>query len=118
VLQESIGEISSNLGERQTKFSEHRASSCRDELQQVREEKALLANEIRQYILSDSQAIIKIDGEDIKPIDAPSSSASTKMILRWSGSLIRFDLKTNSVSRRAIWKTYSLLRELIVRIAV
>lgn len=70
VLQQSIGEISSNLGERQTKFSEARATSVRNELQKVREEKSKLASEIRQYILSDSSQKISIDGQEIRPMQA------------------------------------------------
>jgi superfamily I DNA and/or RNA helicase len=113
VLQESIGEISSNLGERQTKFSEHRAASCRDELQQVREEKALLANEIRQYILSDSQATIKIDGEDIKPIDAAKLISKHKddPALDWFTDKVRFEDKL-SFSESDLEELYSLLQEL------
>ena len=70
VLQQSITEISSNLGERHTKFSEQKAEIKRKELQGVREERASLANQIRKYILTDSSVKIEIDGEDIKPIDA------------------------------------------------
>lgn len=70
VLQQSITEISSNLGERHTKFSEQKAEIKRRELQGVREERASLANQIRKYILTDSSVKIEIDGEDIKPIDA------------------------------------------------
>lgn len=70
VLQQSISEISSNLGERETKFSEHKAEAIRKELRSVREEKARLANEIRQYILTDSSIALEIDGERIAPIDA------------------------------------------------
>jgi very-short-patch-repair endonuclease len=70
VLQQSIGEISSNLGERETKFSEQRVRAIRNELQDVRKEKALLANQIRQYILLDSSEKIEIDGSLIKPMEA------------------------------------------------
>ena len=38
VLQQSIAEISSNLGERHTKFSEQKAELVRKELASVREE--------------------------------------------------------------------------------
>lgn len=70
VLQESIAEISSNLGERQTKFSDSKAETIRSELRRVRQEKASLASSIRKYILSDSQDTLQIDGEVIKPINA------------------------------------------------
>ncbi len=70
VLQQSIGEISSNLGERHTKFSDARVENVRRELKKVREDKATLAARIRKYILTDSSETLSIDGEDMKPIDA------------------------------------------------
>lgn len=70
VLQQSISEISSNLGERHTKFSEQKEKAVRDEVNKIREEKSLLANRIREYILTDSSTKLVIDGEDVKPIDA------------------------------------------------
>ena len=113
ILQESIGEISSNLGERQTKFSERKAVSCREELQQVREEKASLANEIRKYILVDSQAVIEIDGEIIKPIDAAKFISRHKddPDLEWFSDKIPFEIKLD-FSENDLEELYTLLREL------
>lgn len=70
VLQESIAEISSNLGERHTKFSEDRSNKVRNELHQLRQQKASLANKIREYILTDSQQSLQVDGETYTPITA------------------------------------------------
>lgn len=91
VLQQSITEISSNLGERQTKFSEHRVEMVRKELKEVREQKASLANEIKKYILSDSQDSVSIDGDNIKPIDA------AKLISKYQNNT-DFDWFTDRVS--------------------
>lgn len=70
VLQESIAEISSNLGERHTKFSDAKVELVRRELADVRKNKALISNKIRKHILSDTQNTTVIDGETIKPMDA------------------------------------------------
>lgn len=70
VLQSSISEISSNLGERHTKFSEKEAERIRRDLSTVREDRAELAAEIRQFILTDSTEKITIDGSEIAPMDA------------------------------------------------
>jgi hypothetical protein len=51
---EYIYDYSTNLGERNTKFSESHAENIRRELKKVREDKATLASKIRQYILTDS----------------------------------------------------------------
>lgn len=93
VLQESIAEISSNLGERQTKFSDSKAEAIRNELHKVRQEKAALASSIRKYILSDSQDVVKIDGEAIKPIDAAklAEQYSHQQDLAWFKDDIKFN---------------------------
>lgn len=83
VLQQSISEISSNLGERHTKFSEQKADLIRKELHEVRKQMAELANQIRQYILTDSNESIKINGEDIRPIDAAKIVAEHRNNCSW-----------------------------------
>jgi superfamily I DNA and/or RNA helicase len=70
IMAESVSEISSNLGEGDTKFSNENVEKIRKEVARIREEKASLANKIRKYILTDSNEEIEIDGEKIKPIDA------------------------------------------------
>jgi len=78
VLQESIAEISSNLGERHTKFSESQSEKLRKELHDLRQEKATLANKIRSYILTDSQQSLVIDNEQYTPIRAAKFVAESK----------------------------------------
>lgn len=113
VLQESIGEISSNLGERQTKFSEKKAENIRRELQEVREEKASLANEIRKYILNDSSIKIQIDGEDIKPIEAAKlvSEHRKNEEIAWFTDDVPFE-KTLDFTEDDLKELYRLLSEL------
>ncbi len=113
VLQESIAEISSNLGERHTKFSEQNAERLRKYLQQLREEKALLANQIRQYILIDSSAKIEIDEEQIKPIDAAKfvSQYKESKELQWFTDRIHFEKEPNFEEQDLV-DFYSLLSEL------
>ncbi len=113
VLQESIAEISSNLGERHTKFSEQNAERLRKDLQRVREEKALLANQVRQYILTDSSAKIEIDGEQIKPIDAAKFVSQYKEAkeLQWFTDRIHFEKEPN-FEEQDLEDFYSLLSEL------
>jgi very-short-patch-repair endonuclease len=97
VLQQSIGEISSNLGERDTKFSEARAENVRRDLKKVREEKATLAAKIRQYILTDSSENLVIDGEEIKPIDAAKFVDKNKdnEAIAWFTDKVPFDSAPN-----------------------
>ena len=113
VLQKSIDEVSSNLGERHTKFSEQNAERLRKDLQLVREEKALLANQIRQYILTDSSAKIEIDGEQIKPIDAAKFVSQYKEAeeFQWFTDRIHFQKEPNFEEQDLI-DFYSLLSEL------
>jgi very-short-patch-repair endonuclease len=115
VLQESIGEISSNLGERQTKFSEKKAENIRRELQEVREEKAGLANEIRKYILNDSSIKIQIDGEDVKPIEAAKlvSEYRKNEDIAWFTDEIPFE-KNLDFTEDDLKELYRLLSELSV----
>jgi len=113
VLQNSIAEISSNLGERHTKFSEDKVINIRKELQKTREEKTTLANEIRQYILTDSSIKIIIDGQEVKPIDAANLifKQENNKELDWLTDQINFDTELN-FSKEDLQETYSLLLEL------
>lgn len=113
VLQQSISEISSNLGERHTKFSEKKAELVRKELQRVREERASLANQIRRYILTDSSVKIKIDGEEVKPIDAAKLVSKYKddPKLEWFTDKIHFETELN-FNENDLVGFYGLLTEL------
>lgn len=113
VLQQSIGEISSNLGERHTKFSEFKAATVRNELQKVREAKAALASKIRQFILSDSSEKITIDGEEMKPIEAAKlvSENVNSSALDWFTDEIHFELEC-SFSEEDLKNAYQLLLDL------
>ena len=113
VLQQSITEISSNLGERQTKFSEQKAKSVRNELQRVREERASLANQIRKYILTDSSIKINIDGQDIKPIDAAKliDKQTSNKELEWLTDQVHFETELN-FTETDLQEAYSFLVEL------
>lgn len=110
VLQQSISEISSNLGERHTKFSESRVETVRKELARVREEKASLANKIRQYILIDSSEKIEIEGKEIKPIEAAKlvSEQADRSDLAWFRDKINFDTQLN-FSEEDLQECYELL---------
>lgn len=113
ILQQSIGEISSNLGERHTKFSEQRAETIRKELHRVREEKTLLANQIRQYILTDSSEQIEIDGKKIRPIEAAKliSGHEDDKNLIWFTDKIHFGTQIN-FSESDLQEAYQLLLDL------
>jgi hypothetical protein len=113
VLQQSISEISSNLGERHTKFSEDKTKLIRNELQRVREEKATLASKIRKFILTDSQAKITIDGEDIKPIDAAKlvDKYQNSDDLAWFTDKVLYDTELN-FTEDDLTEGYRLLKEL------
>lgn len=113
VLQQSISEISSNLGERQTKFSESKANTIRKDLDSVREERALIANQIRQYILIDSSEKIEIDGEEIKPIDAAKlvSTDSDNPDLEWFIDTVNFETQLNFTDED-LHEAYILLLDL------
>lgn len=97
VLQQSITEISSNLGERQTKFSEQEAEHVRKELASVREQKASVANLIRQYILTDSTQTLRANGGDVTPIEAAKfiSEHDDNPGLAWFTDEINFDTELN-----------------------
>lgn len=69
VLQTSISEISANLNQKD-KFNKKVEDGIRQELEELRKKKAILANQIRDYILIDSTASIEIDGKVIQPIEA------------------------------------------------
>ncbi len=97
ILQQSITEISSNLGERYTKFSENKAESVRKELARTREEKAIIANKIRQYILTDSTEKLRINGNEMSPIEAAKlvNEHSEDQSLSWFTDDIHFDTDLN-----------------------
>ncbi len=112
VLQQSIGEISSNLGERDTKFSDARAENVRRDLKRVREEKAILAAKIRQYILTDSSEKLIIDGEEIKPIDAAKFVEKNKdnETIAWFTDEVPFDTNPEFTEEN-LQELYDLARE-------
>ncbi len=97
VLHQSISEISSNLGERHTKFSEDRVNNIRKELRSLRETRALLANRLREYILADTRETINIDGVTYKPIDAAKliNTHHNNEKLSWFLDIIPFDCEIN-----------------------
>lgn len=97
ILQQSIAEISSNLGERYTKFNESKAELVRKELARTREEKAVIANKIRQYILTDSTEKLRINGDEISPMEAAGliSEHSENENLSWFTDKIHFDIDLN-----------------------
>ncbi len=113
VLQQSITEISSNLGERHTKFSESKAEVVRKELSSVREEKASVANLIRQYILTDSTQTLKANGGDVTPIEAAKyiSEHDDSPDLSWFTDDIHFDNEINFTTED-LRETYQLLTDL------
>lgn len=97
VLQQSITEISSNLGERHTKFSEAKAELVRKELGSVRAEKASVANLIRQYILIDSTETLKANGVEVTPIEAAKflNEHGENSDLSWFTDEIDFETELN-----------------------
>lgn len=95
VLQQSISEISSNLGERQTKFSEEKIEIIKNELARVREEKASVAAKIRQYILTDSTQKLEINGEEINPVVAAKLINECSDSVSWLIDKIYFDAELN-----------------------
>src|SRR3989344_241922 len=113
VLQQSITEISSNLGERHTKFSEQKAELVRKELASVREEKASVANLIRQYILTDSTQTLRANGGDITPIEAAKfiSERDDDQSLAWFTDEISFDTELN-LTAEDLKQAYQLLTDL------
>jgi len=113
VLQQSITEISSNLGERHTKFSEQKAEFVRKELASVREEKASVANLIRQYILTDSTQALRANGGDITPIGAAKfiSEHNDDQNLAWFTDEINFDTELNFTAED-LKQAYQLLTDL------
>lgn len=113
VLQQSIGEISSNLGERDTKFSDARAENVRRDLKRVREEKATLAAKIRQYILTDSSEKLVIDGAEIKPIDAAKFVDKNKdnEAIAWFTDKVSFDADPE-FTEEDLQELYDLAKEI------
>lgn len=113
VLQQSIAEISSNLGERHTKFSEQKAELVRKELASVREEKASVANLIRQYILTDSTQTLRANGGDVTPIEAAKfiSEHNGNQNLAWFTDEISFDTELN-LTVEDLKQAYQLLTDL------
>lgn len=113
VLQQSITEISSNLGERHTKFSESKAELVRKELSNVREEKASVANLIRQYILTDSTQTLKANGGDVTPIEAAKfiSEHEDNSDLAWFTDEIHFENEINFTTED-LKEAYQLLTDL------
>ena len=113
VLQQSISEISSNLGERHTKFSESKVESVRKELSDVREEKASIASLIRQYILTDSTKTLKTSDGEITSIEAAKfvSDYSNNESLDWFTDQIKFDADLNFTTED-IKDAYQLLTDL------
>ena len=113
VLQQSITEISSNLGERHTKFSEAKAELVRKELASVREEKASVANLIRQYILTDSTQTLKANGGDVTPIEAAKfiSEHDDNPDLSWFTDEIHFENEINFTTED-LREAYQLLTDL------
>lgn len=113
VLHQSITEISSNLGERHTKFSEAKAELVRKELASVREEKASVANLIRQYILTDSTQTLKANGGDVTPIEAAKfiSEHDDNPDLSWFTDEIHFENEINFTAED-LKEAYQLLTDL------
>lgn len=113
VLQQSITEISSNLGERHTKFSESKAELVRKELSSVREKKASVANLIRQYILTDSTQTLKANGGDVTPIEAAKliSEHDDNPDLSWFTDEIHFENEINFTTED-LREAYQLLTDL------
>lgn len=113
VLQQSIGEISSNLGERHTKFSESKAELIRKDLADTREEKASIANQIRQYILTDSTELLKANGGEVTPIEAAKfiSAHSEDGGLSWFVDDVHFETELN-FTEEDLRETYRLLCDL------
>ncbi len=116
IMTESVSEISSNLGEGDTKFSNANVEKIRKEVARIREEKASLANKIRQYILTDSNEEIEIAGEKIKPIEAAKlvSEHENDQKLAWITDKISFDAELN-FSEEDLGEMYKILSELNVK---
>ena len=97
MLQQSIAEISSNLGERHTKFSESKAEVIRKELKSVREEKASISNQIREYILTDSTQLLKANGGEVTPIEAAKfiCEQNENPAFSWFMDEVHFDTELN-----------------------
>lgn len=113
ILQQSITEISSNLGERHTKFSESKAELIRKELASVREEKASVANLIRQYILTDSTQTLRANGGDVTPIEAAKfiSDHDEDPSLTWFTDEVNFNTELNFTAED-LKEVYQLLSDL------
>ncbi len=115
VLQQSISEISSNLGERDTRFSDSKAELIRKELADVREEKSSVANLIRQYILTDSTQKLRVDGGEVTPIEAAkficehNGNESTS----WFTDEVDYNTELN-FSKEDLKEAYQLLIDLSV----
>ena len=113
ILQQSIGEISSNLGERYTKFNDSKVVAIKKEIDSTRKEKAAIANQLRQYILTDSSEKIDIDGEEIRPIGAAKfvNSHIEDPSIAWFTDDISFDSEIN-IGENDLRESYDLLVDL------
>jgi very-short-patch-repair endonuclease len=94
VLQQSITEISSNLGERHTKFSESKSEAIRKDIQRVREERALFINQIQSFILTDSNEKIVVQNDEVSPLEAAKivSLHEDDAALAWFTDKIPFEV--------------------------
>lgn len=113
ILQQSITEISSNLGERHTKFSESKVDLIKKELADTRQEKASVANLIRQYILIDSTQNLHMSSGDFNPIEAAKfiNKYNDDQELEWFTDEILFDSELN-FSTEDLKNAYQLLLDL------
>lgn len=112
VLQTSISEISANLNQKD-KFNKKVEDSVRGELEELRKKKALLANKIRDYILTDSTASVEIDGKIIQPVEAARaiSEADELGTVSWFKDYVPYELNLD-FSETDIQELYSNTLEL------
>lgn len=113
ILQQSIAEISSNLGDRDTKFSESKVKLIRSELHKIREEKSSVANLIRKYVLADSTQKLKIFNEEISPIEAAKliHKYCNDDCVGWFTDKVEFDQELK-FTEKDLKDAYALLYEL------
>lgn len=83
ILQESITEIGANLCERNTKFSEQQISKLRNDLVEIRTQKAGLINDIQHWAFVDSNNQLSINGQEISPIAAAHELAQSEAKYEW-----------------------------------
>lgn len=91
VLQQSISEISANLSERNTKFSDQKVEEVRKKIKIVRERKATLLNAIRDWVLVDSTGKLPLDGEEITPITAAREIAQNEEACSWFKDTVHYE---------------------------